>query len=325
MFKKILVPLDRSALAEQAIGQAALIARGAKAAIDLVLVHAPFPFAGYTDSPWNDAEWAADHKYLEAVADDLHSGAELPVTHVVMRGTPADRICERALDADLVVMTSHGRTGLSRAWLGSVADSVVRRTSVPVLMLRPENAAKPRAVARHPFKHILVPVDGSELAGEALGPAIQLAKSIGADLALFRVVPPVPFIAAYDVTMPLGYQPMLVDQEATERLRVEVKSELEALAARLHDAHGFAVTFDVVASAQIADAIVHFARAHDIDCIAMTTHGRGTSRLVLGSVADKVLRGSGLPVLLRRPVRVVESYLKANDVAEQLPALAATK
>jgi nucleotide-binding universal stress UspA family protein len=290
-----------------------------------VLVHSPFPFAGYTDAPWYDAEWAADHKYLEAAANDLQSGSGLPVTHVVMRGMPAERICERAADADLVVMTSHGRTGLSRAWLGSVADSVVRRTSVPVLMLRPENTAKPRAVARHSFKHILVPIDGSELAGEALTSAIQLAKAVGADLALFRVVPTIPLIAAYDMTVPLGYQPMVVDQEATERLRVQVKSELGALADRLYDAHGLAVTFDAVASAQVADAIVQFAHAHDIDCIAMTTHGRGTSRLVLGSVADKVLRGSGLPVLLRRPAYVGESYLKVDDVAEQLPALAATK
>ena len=325
MFKKILVPLDRSALAEQAIGQAALIARGAEAGIDLVLVHTPFPFAGYTEAPWEEAEWAADHKYLEAVAEDLQSGSSVPVTHVVMRGAPSERICERALDADLVVMTSHGRTGLSRAWLGSVADSVVRHSSVPVLLLRPGKTSTPRAAARHGFKHILVPIDGSELAGEALGPAIQLAEAVGADLTLFRVVPPVPLIAAYDVTVPLGYQPMIVDHEATEKLRVQVKNELGMLAERLHDAHGFAVMFDAVASAQVADEIVQFARAHDIDCVAMTTHGRGASRLLLGSVADKVLRGSGLPVLLRRPVRVVETYLKSDEVADQLPALAGSK
>jgi nucleotide-binding universal stress UspA family protein len=325
MFKKILVPLDRSALAEQAIGQAALIARGAKAEIDLVLVHAPFPFDGPTEPAWERAEWSADHKYLESVAEDLHSGSLVPVTHVVMRGTPTECICDRALDADLIVMTSHGRTGLSRAWLGSVADSIVRRTSAPVLILRPEKTSTPRAPSRHSFKRILVPIDGSELAGEALGPATQLAKAIGADLSLFRAVPPVPLLAAYDATVPIVYQPMVVDQEATETLRLQVTSELGALAERLHDAHGLSVTFDATISAQSADAIVQFARAHNIDCIAMTTHGRGASRLLLGSVADKVLRGSGLPVLLRRPVRVVEGYLKSEDIVEQLPALAGSK
>jgi len=325
MFKKILVPLDRSALAEQAIGQAALIARGAAAEIELVLVHAPFPFAGYSASPWEEAEWSADHKYLEAVADDLNSGSSVPVTHAVMRGAPAECICERALDADLVVMTSHGRTGLSRAWLGSIADSVVRHTSAPVLMLRPGKTSTPRAVARHGFRHILVPIDGSDLAGEALGPAIQLAKAIGADLTLFRAVPSIPLLAAYDATIPLGHEPMVVDQEASDALRLQVKRELGALAERLHDVHGLTVMFDVATSAQSADAIVQFARAYDIDCIAMTTHGRGGSRLLLGSVADKVLRGSGLPVLLRRPVYVVEEYLKSEDIAEQLPSLAGSK
>jgi nucleotide-binding universal stress UspA family protein len=73
------------------------------------------------------------------------------------------------------------------------------------------------------------------------------------------------------------------------------------------------------------EAIAEFARSHNIDCIAMTTHGRGASRLLLGSVADKVLRGSGVPVLLRRPVGIVEDYLSATDVADQLPALSGTK
>jgi len=192
-------------------------------------------------------------------------------------------------------------------------------------MLRPERTSTPRGASRNAFKHLLVPIDDSELAGEALGPAIPLAKAIGADLTLFRAVPPLPVIAAYDATVPLGYQPMVIDPEASETLRLQVKSELEALATRLRDAHGFAVKVSAVTSAQTADAIVQFARSHDIDCIAMTTHGRGASRLVLGSVADKVLRGSGLPVLLRRPVRVVEDYLKSEDIVEQLPAFAGSK
>jgi len=321
MFKKILVPLDRSALAEQAIGQAALIARGANAAIELVAVHSPYPL----DPQWDDAEWNAQHKYVEAVERDLQSGSSVPVTHVVMRGSAATCICDRALDADLIVMTSHGRTGFSRAWLGSVADSIVRHSSVPVLMLRAEKTSKQRAAARRGFKHILVPIDSSDLAGEALGPAINLAKALGADLTLFRVVGPIPLIAGYNVAIPLAYQPMVVDQEATEQLLTEVRAELGALADRLHATHGLNVASDAIVDEHSAGAIVDFVRSHDIDCIAMTTHGRGASRLLLGSVADKVLRGSGVAVLLRRPVGVVEEYLKSEDVVEQLPVLAGSK
>lgn len=321
MFKRILVPLDRSALAEQAIGQAALIARGAKAEIDLVLVHTPFPFAPEGYATWEESEWTADQTYLDAVANDLQSGSSVPVSYEVLRGVPADRICERALDADLVVMTSHGRTGMSRAWLGSVADAVVRRTPAPVLILRPRKTSKPRSPVRRGFKHILVPIDGSELAGEALGPAIDLATALGADLTLFRAIFPVPLVAAYDATIPLGYQPMIVDEETSGRLISEMKDRLATIAERLHEAHGIPVSLDVVASARPADAILQCAHEHEIDCIAMSTHGRGMSRLFVGSVADKILRGSGLPVLLRRPVGVVENYLGSEEEAAEIPAL----
>ena len=113
MFRKLLIPLDRSPLAEQAIGQAAAIARAAHAAIDVVLVHQPAAFAGFNDAPWNDDESKYEQKYVEAVAAELSSGAGVPVTHGVVGGEAVDMICKRAwdVDADLIVMTSHGRTG----------------------------------------------------------------------------------------------------------------------------------------------------------------------------------------------------------------------
>ena len=322
MFKRLLVPLDRSAFAEQALGHAALIARAADAEIDLVVVHTPGALLGVNGSRWDDEEWLAEHRYVEAVADRLRSASPLRIEHAVMHGVPEQRICDRALDADLIVMTSHGRTGLSRAWLGSVADAVVRQSSVPVLMLRPDPTAPPRDAAARGFKHILVPVDGSALAAEALGPAIQLAQAVGARLTLFRAVYPVPLLTAYDATFPLEFRPMVPDPGATETLLSEVRADLETLAARLHQAHALDVGFDAAVDEHSADAIVHYARAHDIDCIAMTTHGRGASRLFIGSVADKVLRGSGLPVLLRRPLRIVMDQLSPSEVLEQLPALA---
>ncbi|MGH7618928.1 MAG: universal stress protein [Gemmatimonadaceae bacterium] len=320
MFKKILVPLDRSALAEQAIGEAALLARGSNATIDLVLVHTPFPFAGGPEAPWNDAEWAAEHTYLEAVEHDLRSGSSVPVTHAIMRGNPIERICDRASDADLIVMTSHGRTGLSRVWLGSVADAIVRRTSIPVLILRAKTSGHARAELRRGFRHILVPIDGSALAGEALGPAIDVAKASGADLLLFRAVYPIPLIAAYDAMSALAYQSLAVDQDATAESVAAARAELEKLAVRLRDMHHIDVAIEAVADPRSADAITQYARAHEIDCIAMSTHGRGGSRLFLGSVADKVLRGSGVAVLLRRPVGVVENYLVTEELTK-LPSL----
>src|SRR3954470_4384973 len=137
MFTKILVPLDRSALAEQALGRAAAIARASHATIDVVLVHQPLPAAGWSDLPANADMWGDEHTYLETVARELSSGAGIPATHAMLRGNPVEMICMHAKDVrtDLIVMTSHGRTGLSRAWMGSVADGVLRHSSLPVLML----------------------------------------------------------------------------------------------------------------------------------------------------------------------------------------------
>ena len=181
MFKRVLVPLDGSALAEQAIGQAAAIARSAAAEIDLVLVHQPFPFDNVGDAKRLDALSNEEHRYIESIAAEITSGSSVPVTHTIMRGEATEMICRRVEDveADLVVMTSHGRTGLSRAWLGSVADSVVRRSTAPVLMLRPIEGKTRRDAAHHLFKRVLIPVDGSAFSTEVFPAATSLAKCCG--------------------------------------------------------------------------------------------------------------------------------------------------
>jgi nucleotide-binding universal stress UspA family protein len=304
MFRKLLVPLDRSSLAEQAIGQAAMIARAAHAGIDLVVVDEPFPFAGVNDGPWRTEDWAAEQTYVETVAAELASGASLPVTSAVLRG-----------DADLIVMTSHGRTGFSRAWLGSVADSVARRAPIPVLMLRPVESSADRLAARHVFKRVLVPLDGSPLAAGIVPTALDLANASNATVTLLRIVRPVPLAVAMDATLPLAYTPLIPDDVATKELVTEATSSIGALAQRLNQETHVTVETHVDVNDRVAEAIVAFAQGHSIDVIAMSTHGRGATRMLMGSVADKVLRGSGLPVLLRRPVEV-EAAAALHDGGE---------
>ena len=305
MFRKLLVPLDRSALAEQAIGQAAAIARAAHAEIDLVLVHQPLPFAGFNDEPWNAEQRDDEEKYLAWIAGELSSGASITTTYGVIRGEAVDSICKRAwdVDADLIVMTSHGRTGLSRAWLGSVADGVLRHSAIPVLMLRPVETKTDRLAAHRLFKHILVPLDGSALAADMLASASALARSTGARVSLLRIVQPVPLMSV-DVDMAFAYPPFVQDDAATGRLVEEAKQQLDEVARRLVDEAGISVDAHVVVAPHIAQAIIDFARGHEVDVIAMSTHGRGASRFLLGSIADKVLRASGLPTLLHRPIGV---------------------
>ena len=303
MFKRLLVPLDGSALAEQAIGQAIAIARAAKAEIDLVLVHQPFPFEDVGDTSRLDALLNEEHRYIESIVAEITSGSPVPVTHVIMKGAATEMICRRIEDvqADLVVMTSHGRTGLSRAWLGSVADSVVRRSTAPVLMLRPIEGKTRRDAAHHLFKRVLMPVDGSAFSMEVFPSATALAKCSGASLSLLRVVEPFPLVSP-DAGIPYAYMPAVVNDPEMKNFAKKVEGQLRELASALSEESGMNVDAHVVVEPRVASAIHEFARTHDADVIAMTTHGRGMSRLLAGSVADKVLRGGSLPMLLFRPL-----------------------
>lgn len=313
MFKKILVPLDRSPLSEQAVGTAAAIARASNAAIELVLVHQPFPFDGFGDAPWNALEREDERAYLDGIVAELSAGAAVPAAHAVVNGEAVETICKRAWDsdADLIVMTSHGRTGLSRVWIGSVAMGVIRQAAVPVLMLRPVKSPDERKAAHHLFKKILIPVDGSAFAADVLGPAVSLARCGGASIELVRVVEPVPLVTA-DMGMPFSYPPILQDDAATNHLFEGAKFEVEKLAKHLADSEGVKVNATALVAGHVGNAIIDFARGHDVDLIAMATHGRGASRLVFGSVADKVVRASGLPMLLLRPIGVTEKEEKVG-------------
>jgi nucleotide-binding universal stress UspA family protein len=326
MFHKVLVPLDRSSLAEQALGQAAAVARASNGELDLVFVHEPFPFDGFGDAPWNAEQLEAEEAYLRSTANEVSTGTRVPVTCAVVRGQRVDAICKRAWDvqADLIVMTSHGRTGFSRAWLGSAADGVIRHSAIPVLMLHPAEGTVARLAARHLFTRVLVPLDGSALAKEALPPAIALAKCTDATITLLRVVPPIPAITI-DAGLPfVDPSPIATpDDVATAGLVDVAKRELAAVAEELAEQGVPKVDTEVVVAGQTARAIIEFAEGHGVDVIAMSTHGRGASRLLLGSVADKVIRASGLPVLVHRPLGVRNDLtITEASVVSQLPALA---
>jgi nucleotide-binding universal stress UspA family protein len=201
----------------------------------------------------------------------------------------------REMEVDLVVMTTHGRSGLSRMWLGSVADGVVRRSQVPVLLLRPSHADLDYDEELRPA-HILCPLDGSELSRGILDAALWLGGLSDARYTLLRVTLPVPLLRPQFVTPEAGNEARLTEEE-----QARAKAEMEQLAAPLRE-RGLHVETEVVSHGVPAVAILDYAATHAVDLIALATHGRGGwSRLALGSVADKVLRGSLMPVLVYRP------------------------
>jgi nucleotide-binding universal stress UspA family protein len=292
MFRTIVVPLDGSPFAEQALPWAVSLARQAGAALDLVRGHvlyaltqpaaawAPFDPAAEADSKQEE------RAYLDAVNRRLAVAARVSITTTLVDGLEVEGILRRVREgrADLVVMATHGRGLLGRFFLGSVADVLVREASVPVLLVRPRGAA-PALLPVPATEEVLVPLDGSPLAEQVLGPAADLACLAGARCTLLRVMAP---------AGPRGRPPALEDAPYAGAL-----AYLEAVAWRLRE-QGLSVQTRVGVAARPARAILKEAREGTV--IALATHGRGgVPRVVLGSVAEKVIRAAPGPVLVYRP------------------------
>jgi nucleotide-binding universal stress UspA family protein len=195
------------------------------------------------------------------------------------------------------VMTTHGRGGISRAWVGSTADALVRRAAVPILLIRPKEQAVDWNSSAAP-RHILIPLDGSELSESVVAPAVALGSLTGARYTLLRVVLPIPFVMAPTATVPV------FDEAGARRSQADADLYLERTAARMR-ADGADVSVDAVIHTTPALGVLDYAATHGVDTIAMATRGRGGwSRVALGSVADKVMRGSLMPTLLYRPSAV---------------------
>jgi nucleotide-binding universal stress UspA family protein len=297
---KLLVPLDMSELAEQALPAAVAIANAQGASeIRLVLVHEPIRYAGYPDAPWNMARSATEFRYLEDKARELRSLVTIPVSVDHPTGAAVQTMTEMAASTgiDLIVMTTHGRTGLSRAWLGSVADGVMRSTGIPVLMLRPIETPAAIEGAAKPFSRVLIPLDGSHAAESIIDAAISVAGR-SAKYFLARVVQPIPLIVP--TADPYTMTTMMTDPGATELVADEARKYIRDVAGRIAEHGVTAIEQSVLIGDHPAQILLDVAKAHDIDLIALATHGRGMSRLVLGSVADKLLRGSTTPLLVSR-------------------------
>lgn len=308
MHTSILVPLDGSTFAEQALPAAAALAGRMGARLHIVRVYEPpvLLFGGGESITAFDAAWLSalreeEEEYLRRIANRCMEDHGLVARTDLLAGPPANAIVAAARDSDdaLVVMTTHGRGGLSRAWLGSIADAVVRRSPVAVLLIRPdEAAAEPTMEPRN----VLIPVDGSRMSEGILDAAIGVGRVTGARYTLLRVVPTSP-IAAHLLARTLGIGP-----EAFEEMRLGAANYLNELARRISERYQVEVDTAVVAHSIPAEAILQQAEARGANMIAIATHGRGGwTRMALGSVADKVMRAAMVPVLLYRPPVPVEN------------------
>jgi nucleotide-binding universal stress UspA family protein len=310
MYRNLLVPLDGSTFGEHALPYALSIARRTGATVQVAHVHVPLAqlYAEYRpnlEAAFYPALKRRSQIYLEDVVKRLAGVTNVPITPVFLE---AENIAD-ALDAhaaatnpDLIVMTTHGRGPLARAWLGSVADEILRRSHVPLLLTRPQETAPDLRTDRS-FGHVLIPLDGSAFAEEILEPALALGGLTQAEYTLLRVIWPV--ISGRELNPPDPHtleQRWLTEVQALyEEDRRQAEAYLESVAARLR-ARSVRIQRRLASSDRPAIAILEQPKTHLVDLIALATHGRsGLPRIVLGSVADKVLRGTSVPILVRRP------------------------
>jgi nucleotide-binding universal stress UspA family protein len=311
MYRSVLVPLDGSSLGEQALPLALSVARRAGATLELLHVHAPLS-AVHAESPvvWDDSLELHLKKhqqaYLERLVERLAGLSSVPLRPVLLEGEVAAtiRATAESTGVGLVVMTTHGRGPLGRLWLGSVADALIRDLSMPLLLVHPKESAAD-FTTEPVLQHLLVPLDGSVLAEQMLEPAVALGSLMEADYTLLRVLKPVlPVNSSLEGVGIAPVAPLLQQrvEELQKQLHQQAQDYLDHLAERLR-ARALSVRTRVAIDPQPAVAILHEAMAPSIDAVALETHGRrGLSRLFLGSVADKVLRGASVPVLIHRPV-----------------------
>lgn len=302
MVRSLLVPLDGSPFAEHALPSAVSIAKRSGASIELARVETKL-HSLELPTELADSEFArtsADARaYLEDAAQRLRAAAHVHVTTCLLEGRVAQALHDRSAAAgvDLIVLTTHGRGPLSRLWLGSVADQLIREAPCPLLLVRP-GETPPDLSQDVAFRHLLIPLDGSEFAEQILEPAMALGQLMNADYRLLRVVQPVAVGGFEHVTTAIsGPQASLVGFLETEARRYIAR------AGQVFLERSLAATQHVAMHVQPATAILQDAEAHGIDLIALATHGyRGPARFFLGSVADKVVRGAACCVLLYRPL-----------------------
>ncbi len=290
MYKKILVPLDGSEVADSVLPYVGNFAKRLGASVTLFTVVAPGTRARQSETAVRaeaeaQARRQAQHLDADGVAADV----------LVMAGQPVEQIISLGQSGgyDLIAMGTRGHSGIRRGLLGSVTDGVVRSSTVPVLALSPK-AVEAGSQPSYGLETITVPLDGSTVAEAALSYAQDLAQQLALELRLLRVVS-VGTMAYYAVEGgPVDTTP--VEQELEE----DAAQYLNGIAESVSE-QGLSVTCTVERGSP-ALAIIDHVKNTQNNLVAICSHGRsGLGRLLIGSVADSIIRSSGVPVLVITP------------------------
>ena len=301
MYKAIMVPTEGSDSEKAAISLATKLAQRFEADLRLVRVlSAPIgsdtiprtPVLEITEDAIREERLARLRK-LETLGSDVGALGDIRVITALEDGPVAATLKNYAneCNVDLIVMSSHSRGGIKRVTLGSVTDYLIRRTNIPVLVVRP-TADLNDPTREEKIGRIMVPLDGSDLAQQILPHVASLALQLNATVTLLRVLTPSTY--AQKQIMQPGLPWWDADMaEADAYLADAVRSLTE---------RGVAASKEVILSDNVTDAILDFAMSAQADLIAIATRGTGgMSRFVFGTVADELTRRSPMSLLVFHP------------------------
>jgi nucleotide-binding universal stress UspA family protein len=293
--KRILFATDFSDCAGRAQDYALFLAEACGACLDILHV--------LEFQPGMDPDYPVNHLYLEHLQKETGALLDALVSHAAHRGLTANvhqvtgipsqwiTVMAKEKEVDLIVLGTHGRTGLEHILLGSTAERVVAQAPCPVLTVRLERARLmpdevQAAIAAPAIRTILVPIDFSDCSLDALEYAAQVAKQFSAAVTILHVLEPVSYSLDFSLTH--------AGEARAQRERLEAR--LAEMAASLRRA-GLTAGHVLRGGAPV-DSLLDWSREQAYDLIVMGTHGRrGISHLVSGSVAEAVLRHAFCPVL----------------------------
>ena len=298
MYTRMLIPLDGSKTAENVLPYGRILARTFQIPVELMEVldiagmasHVAAEKARRLDTVVTEGERSSE-QYLKKIASSF-SGVNVGCT--VERGRPEDVIVEKAAadKTTLIAMATHGRSGMSRWLLGSIAEKVLRAATNPLLLVRASEEALTEGEAV--LRSIIVPLDGSELAESVLPTAVKFARLFNVGMVLFRTYE-LPASAYYGKE---NYLPNY--EELKNRVKEQAQDYLDKRIEAI-EAEGVQRVSSVLIEGSGPNEIIDYARKTPNGLITMCTHGRsGVKRWVLGSVTEKVVRHSGDPVLVMR-------------------------
>jgi nucleotide-binding universal stress UspA family protein len=298
MYTRMLIPLDGSKTAENVLPYGRILARTFQIPVELMEVldiagmasHVAAEKARRLDTVVTEGERSSE-QYLKKIASSF-SGVNVGCT--VERGRPEDVIVEKAAadKTTLIAMATHGRSGMSRWLLGSIAEKVLRAATNPLLLVRASEEALTEGEAV--LRSIIVPLDGSELAESVLPTAVKFARLLNVGMVLFRAYE-LPASAYYGRE---NYLPNY--EELKNRVKEQAQDYLDKRIEAIK-AEGVQRVSSVLIEGSGPNEIIDYARKTPNALITMCTHGRsGVKRWVLGSVTEKVVRHSGDPVLVMR-------------------------